>query len=270
MVYGHNKPPAGTPINYNHPLSKGLVGVVLFNEGAGKPFLTGVQKQQVATVPAGVTWTFGPSGTAMNFDHASASYLDFGLVPSLDLTTQGTLLSRVYISSTTSTGYNLCCKENLSAGRNGYGIWTQSGTGSVCKGAMELATASTFTDYIAADLGPLSTKQWGTVGMSFNTGAAPILAEGGRNFNTSATAAITVAGSSAFNFQVGGSSTLPAQQWLGAIDYIYVWNRNLSLTELQQISQYPFCIYEPASSRFHSFPSTIVVASHSSNMALFA
>lgn len=256
------KPPAGTPINYNHPLAKGLVGAVAFNEGAGLPYLRGLQTVAAASLPAVCSWEFGPSGPAMLFSGAATGFLNFGKPTALDLTTAGTIIVRCTGSFGVSpTGFAvLLAKENLNTDRSGYAMWVAAGTGTLGVPTLELCTASALTDYINSGLGPVVTNKWVTIATSFVSGSVPYILEEGRNGYTGSTAGITVVGSSGFNFCIGGSDTFTTNNWKGSIDYVYIWNRRLSIPEMQQVQATPFIIYQSPSSRFYSLPTTSNIA----------
>lgn len=84
------KPSLGVPINWGHSLSKGLVGVWLFNEGSGnKVFdlsMNGAEGTFAAAMPAETAWKVGHDGYAVDFDGADD-------VISLDLNKPGTAIN---------------------------------------------------------------------------------------------------------------------------------------------------------------------------------
>jgi hypothetical protein len=65
------KPQIGVAINPTHPLSRGLVGCFLFNEGMGRPFE--LVSRTAATLGGTLTWTGGPTGPALQFSTASVA-----------------------------------------------------------------------------------------------------------------------------------------------------------------------------------------------------
>ena len=267
------KPSAGTPINSNHPLARGLVGAVPLNEGGGIPYMYGSQKvQSVTPLPAGVIWEQGPSGPCMVFDGANASFLNFGDYSSLNLTTSGSIFIRANANSFSTTGLTLFTKQNYNPGTSGYSMWVPAGGSGPAQGRplLNLGTATVSANYECADLGPFVSRQWCSVGASWTSGIAPIVSQAGRNYYTAGATAPTVGTATGWNFFLGGNNVV-AGNWLGQIDFCYIWNRQISVTEMQSLTVAPFQIYEPSSSRFYSFPSSVSsVVNYSMNMAMFA
>jgi hypothetical protein len=75
MIYGLTKPPLGAKINWSHPLSKGIVGCWLFNEGMGDKVYDSSGNGNTGTLtgfshPSTVTsgWNPGKFGKTIVFD----------------------------------------------------------------------------------------------------------------------------------------------------------------------------------------------------------
>jgi len=69
-----NKPPLGSQINWGHPLSKGIVGCWLMNEGGGLKTKDLIKNNNGALT--GATWSSSLRGNSINCD--TAQYVDFG------------------------------------------------------------------------------------------------------------------------------------------------------------------------------------------------
>ena len=63
----HNKPPMGWPIDWDNPLSKGLVGFWLFNEGSGSRVNDLSGNGNTGTI-VGPTWASTKYGSGISFD----------------------------------------------------------------------------------------------------------------------------------------------------------------------------------------------------------
>jgi hypothetical protein len=81
--YGTVKPRPGTPIQWGHPLSRGLVGAWMFNQGSGNPVNDVSQVVSGASTPP-PPWTVGPRGPTTNRTAGPAAWtpaVPAGLVP---------------------------------------------------------------------------------------------------------------------------------------------------------------------------------------------
>lgn len=78
--WGQIKPPAGYAVDWSDPISKGLVGCWLFNEGAGKTLYDLAQKNHGSFINS-PTWSPGKLGPAVSFVAASSQYVTTGNVP---------------------------------------------------------------------------------------------------------------------------------------------------------------------------------------------
>src|SRR2546430_2775798 len=97
------KPPLGAQINWGHPLAQGLVGCWLFNEAGG-----GIVKDALCRLDgtfagtAKPSWVDGPFGKAINFVHASTSWISLPSDPALLLTGPMTWVGSVKPGSTSN------------------------------------------------------------------------------------------------------------------------------------------------------------------------
>ena len=65
--WGTTKPSVGYGVDWSDPISKGLVGCWLFNEGAGA-FAFDIARKNKGTLTNGPTWTSGRFGKGLSFD----------------------------------------------------------------------------------------------------------------------------------------------------------------------------------------------------------
>ena len=74
--WGQTKPPVGYGVDWGDPISRGLVGCWLFNEGAGNKVYD-IAKGNTGTLTNGPLWVPGKLGQTLKFDGAS-SYVSIG------------------------------------------------------------------------------------------------------------------------------------------------------------------------------------------------
>jgi hypothetical protein len=72
------KPPLGAPPLFGHPLSRGLVGLWLFNEGSGGQVFDLSGNGRNGTLENGVSWDSGSIGSRLSFGGASGECVDCG------------------------------------------------------------------------------------------------------------------------------------------------------------------------------------------------
>lgn len=107
-----NKPPFGARINWHHPLSQGLVGAWLFNEGAGSKCFD-VINNMVGTIASGTYWDSegiyipsSPSTVPVTVPHQSIQ--DPPIISIFAITTNHTSTSSLYptVISKSPSGIN--------------------------------------------------------------------------------------------------------------------------------------------------------------------
>jgi hypothetical protein len=127
MIWQNTKPPLGAKINWSHPLSKGIVGCWLFNEGMGDKVYDSSGNGNTGTLtnfshPATVTsgWNPGKFGRAINFD-GSNDRIQFVNNSTLNLSSSFSLCCWVcpLVLPTNGTIQSLICKYE---GQNSYGM----------------------------------------------------------------------------------------------------------------------------------------------------
>lgn len=70
------KPPRGATVDWSHPLSQGLSGAFLLNEGGGLT-VRNLARRAAGTFAGGTTWSRGPRGSVADFD-ATDDRIDLG------------------------------------------------------------------------------------------------------------------------------------------------------------------------------------------------
>ena len=87
------KPPPGTPVDWSHPLARGLAGAWPLNERAGLVVSNAASCGHTnnGALVNGPTWGPGPNGSAVNMVSASSQYIECGNFPALNGASQVTM-----------------------------------------------------------------------------------------------------------------------------------------------------------------------------------
>ena len=88
MKYYIKKPPLGSQIDWSHPLSTGIVGYWLFNEGSGNKINDISNNRNIGTLTnfdLTTAWKSSPLGKSLDFD-GSNDYINCGNKASLNFT----------------------------------------------------------------------------------------------------------------------------------------------------------------------------------------
>ena len=235
----HEKPAYGTVIsNPFHPLSQGLVGRWMFNEGGGNTVYDISGQGNHGTLMNGTGWGGSKFGGGVQFDGVD-DYVDCG--NAVNFTSEDfTLSTWIYINSlplsgTASTpvlfykgGYNI----------NGYYLQLDYGAAHHNGGFKFHTNQSGATQITYSDASILSIGQWIHI-TAVRSGSNVDLYLNGRDVtNTHATH--TNPASSSNNFLI--SSYNNSGYYLdGSIDSVLIYNRALSAEEIKTLYHNPFC-----------------------------
>jgi hypothetical protein len=106
MIHLLQKPLLGVPVNWSHPLARGLVGCYLMNEGGGDKIydLSGNQNTGIFGVgTAAPTWTAGKFGSALLYDGID-SVINCGIFKDNALAENGRVTFSIWINPNTVGG----------------------------------------------------------------------------------------------------------------------------------------------------------------------
>jgi hypothetical protein len=92
--FGSVKPLLGTPLDRSHPLSKGLVGCWLMNEGSGTKVSDMSGNKAIGSISL-AKWKPGRFGNCLNFNAGSIAVVNMGSNPVYDLTTNFTYVALI-------------------------------------------------------------------------------------------------------------------------------------------------------------------------------
>lgn len=220
MSYGIIKPPVGAQLNRDHPLSKGLVGCWLFNEGKGLRVndYSGTNRHGVLSGNPLPKWVSGKYGPSLRFPASGTSLVtataNFGLPYSVCLSFRNNGIGvpyNTYFSIGTPSVHVISLQ-----GHNVYLYWN-SNTGQ--QAAYVIGAAPGRYSMVIESSGVCELN-----GKFFNGALNPLSPDG-----------LLYVGN-AYN------GTLPGD---ADIDYVMVWGRALIDSEMKSLYNLPFQMFEP-------------------------
>lgn len=230
-----NKPLLGTPINWSHPLAKGLVGCWLMNEGSGDRVNdysgnqnTGVLQNSASRVPGGI-----------DLENTTGDCIICGNSPIFNLQSH-TIFCKIKAES----GYPnpLVNKERITQG--GF-IWY-------------LGTEAAYTGDIAFAYFDTGIRGWYrfdtnlSVGVDYTLGLVCQKTEGlaqcfvnGVQFGAGvSTTTANILYPVVYDFKIGGRNLLVNSETFDGIFYfLYIYNRALTPSEITQLHADPYCMF---------------------------
>jgi hypothetical protein len=239
------KPPLGARINRDHPLSRGLVGCWLFNEGSGNLIsdLSGNNNTgtliNISPQTNASGWVPGGRGAAIQFDGTN-DYLDLGNNPSLESPLPVTLsvwvcakdLSTWYnpIATDAQTTYSGLMLEINTDGTIGFQFGDGTGGGSTDRRSK-------------ASVGAISVGKWfHVVGVCRGADDMDIyingIDAGGTYSGTGGAVAYTA------NSAKIGSNAWGDGYYTGLVDDVRIYNRALSPREVLSLYSAPYEMFE--------------------------
>jgi hypothetical protein len=258
--WGAVKPASGVQINCGHPLAKGLIGCWLFNEGAGFTAIDLAQLNHgILTNMAGTTssgWGVSLEGVGVVTD-GNNDYIDAGNLPSLDVTSDITIIVRVIPASLPSQWMRIISKLTAGATYNGYEIVLhnlhQSPYGQVANGGT-LKTVG-FDTSLALTLGNVC-----EIALTYNAAAGTAVLYQNAVWQASdATWGASAIGSSNVNLNFARWSGIPTSTYFnGSYLRALLYSRTLLASEIAWLHVEPYCFLQPIIRRFYSIPEEVV------------
>ena len=227
---GQVKPPRGSQLELGHPLTRGLVGYWLMNEGSGNKVsdLSGNGNTGTFYTVSLPTWTLGETGSAVQFE--STDYIGIGDLTSL-FSTEATLVMKL----------KLDLDPPFDSSRTGYAYLESAANKShypFTNGLLYIATFHTDRLIVGFDNSGFDKTQWHQLAITTKPGAGNYKLYQNDNLVTTGTgpANVTVAAAS----KLGEVTT----NWLnGLIEYAFVYNRALTASEIAQLHREPFAMF---------------------------
>jgi hypothetical protein len=233
MIYTRIKPPLGIRPDWSNPITKGLVGCWLMNEGGGNLVndLSGNGNRGTIT---NALWAPGKFGSCLSFD-GTGDYVNLGnkiFTPGGAVTTNDFTLSLWVNTSAGAT--SRCMGKYQDADRRLY---------------LRLDTA--IVDFYARttagaiiDIGGVSTGliagQWTHVAIVAPRGRTPAFFIHGISRSLTYSTCTTGTLENTGDLHLGGYN---GTGWPGLIDHLQIYNRALSASEIARLYQEPFAMF---------------------------
>ena len=230
------KPPKGAMLNRGHPLSKGLVGLWLMNEGGGTIVndLSGNGNTgSLAAAFADPAWSAGRFGPCLEFD--ATDQVDAGQKSSIKPT------------GAMSLGYWAKAASGIAAGA---GVGTMGASG--YRGYMFTFYGADISAYVAVNtttlFGTSASGHVGTVWTHYMMVFSP--SNYIRIYRNGVLIAANTTSPPAVQYQANGKSLHfgdrgdDSGSFVGLLDNVQIYNRALSATEILNLYRSPFCMFE--------------------------
>ena len=253
--WGTTKPSVGYGVDWSDPISKGLVGCWLFNEGAGA-FAFDIARKNKGTLTNGPTWTSGKFGKGLSFDGTN-DYVNIGDV--LDQTGSFSLSAWVKRAGDSPTGRagTIVGKEMASTAQFMLEIIDSSeGTSPntvrfITFGLAVISVYSTQT---------ITNGQWYHIVATFDSSSITqkIYIDGVQNATQTTTGTMTA---NSDTLKIGYSQGTGASNnyFFGVIDDVRIYNRALSAGEVKRLYSEPFAgILSPVQRRINSVSAEVL------------
>jgi hypothetical protein len=247
----YSKPPPGSLLDTTHPLSQGLVGLWLFNEGGGGTAydLSGQRNHGTLTNMANPpTQTSGWCGGGLSFDGVD-DYVDCGNPVSLNIT--GTITVSAWVNITSQKDYApiiLKGYAGLSTVVGGYMLRLNP------SGKMLFRIATTISTY-EAESSAISFSTWHYVVGVYDHTNVSIYVDGVKTVGDTCIQDIK---NSSYNLEFGRDAYSSLRQFGGIIDDVRIYNRALSAAEVRQLYIEPYCMIKKSGKIVYFLPSTFV------------
>lgn len=224
------KPILGQQINWGHPLSKGLVGFWLMNEGTGNKVYDLSNNNNDGTLD-GASWVTSDKGYAIDFDGTDDT-ITMQHTDDLILNAFSIVL-RIRTDQVASDSYMISHYDGTSQDgfyirfdNNGlmYFVVFVGGSPGICN----------------SDVGVQATDTWFNIVATRDVSGFMQLYIDGKVQSTTDTQAGEIDSSAVLRL---GTDYSGANDLDGKINYFYLYNRALTILEIQQLYREPFCMF---------------------------
>jgi hypothetical protein len=213
-----------TPTPTATPNAVGLVAAYCFNEGTGTTLFDTSGNNNHGILTNGPVWNIGGKyGSAIAFDGVN----DRVIVPdanSLDLTTGFTLETWVYPASTMTGWDTVLMKENPSAGSYAYLLYA-NGDNNLPNGYVNISG-----DQGVQGSSTLPLNTWSHLAFTYDGAALRLYVNGQLTQSKAQSGSLPV---TTGVLSMGGNSIWTSENFPGRIDEVRIYNRSLTLAEIQ-------------------------------------
>lgn len=228
------KPPLGVQINWAHPISRGLVGCWLMNEGSGNKIYDLSNNNNNGTFYGNTSWIPGKYGSCLDFD-GSGDYVSLGSGVFQEVDNSPITVTAQIKAPVQSAVYGGILDHAQGSGPKGFGL-ALGNNGRLC-----FYNSGTQTWHTWLPTLDLDNQQWHFVAATLDQSGNLIFYADGEKSSPII--------SSLFNVSTAGAY-IGAKYWysidgyfLGRIDHVMLFNRALTIAEIRQLYQEPFCIF---------------------------
>ncbi len=226
------KPLIGTQINWGHPLSRGLVGCWLMNEGAGDRIYDLSLNGNDGVFVNDPAWQPGQDGIVVGFDGADSIDVGDSAILNFGTSINFTIFARIKRSSIGNFDFII---DKRSSNNNGYIFFITNGN----KVGFNINAVDTISTDSIAD-----TKWYSVIGVANRSENAQIYIDGIANGS-----AVDISGAGNVTKAVdliisGRSFNRPAHIFDGPIGDVRIWNRALTSQEISELYLNPYGMFE--------------------------
>jgi len=225
------KPPAGSQLEIGHPLSNGLVGCWLMNEGGGNKIFDLSGNGNNGTLGGNAVWSYSNDGPCILFDGSSYIHTTMKAINSNEFT----LLVKCTVS-TNDSSLRYCIHGQNSSTSN-----------EIIK--FQISTDDSwyfYNDYslaILPNVTPVVDLPYLFCGVFDYPKQRGSIFIDGQKIGTDDTSFSSISGAMNDGLTIGARTT-EESGWKGTISYVYVYNRALTANEITQLYREPFCMFE--------------------------
>lgn len=238
------KPTRGICLNRSHPLSRGLVGLWLFNEGSGGQVFDLSGNNNTGSLVADTYFGPGKFGSALDFD-GNGDYVDVKNFTNFNGKSAITVNVWVNIGSITDANGRLLDHRD---GSNGF-IFFINNPSTVPNGSLnfmvDTVTGTHRQEYISAP----PTGVWLMLTGVYDKNASDLMkiyqngVEQTTNLVNAGTGNIV---DDSTDLSIGSNHGSNSRDFAGKIDHATIYNRALSASEIALLYREPFCMFEEA------------------------
>jgi hypothetical protein len=232
------KPTRGICLNRSHPLSRGLVGLWLFNEGSGGQVFDLSGNNNTGSLVADTYFGPGKFGSALILD-GTGDYVDCGNKTILNPGTSDFFVS-MWVKTTDTAGI-FASKRNLQdegdANNEGWAFY-------ISPNHVRFLITDVSDNYYATSTSNVNDGKWHHIVGVRAGGRVKIYFD---NVLEEDVAGTTASIDSVRQLLFGNQVDLSAGNYLaGSIDHAMIYSRTLSASEIALLYREPFCMFEEA------------------------
>lgn len=248
-----HKPPPGARLNLAHPSVRSMRYCLPFSENGGTSVVNQAYPLTLETAGAASAPTLGTGATwgreGIDFDNSTTAYVDCG--DDDGLTGELTIMVRAYLDVV--SGLDCLCGDNKTDGsERQVSLYYEANLLSCWVNSVQVLNGAT----------ALSALRWYTYALvrSGSTGSWTYTSYiDGRQDDTNTTATNPTTSANG-NWRFGFAGAYTGAPWEGPIEFAYLWLRPLAVTEVQDLSLYPYSIFTGPRRRVVSSPAAPPVA----------